>query len=286
MIFITVGSGDWHYNLNIIVAVGAIFMKLKHTRLILLLVFSILIINAGCSSNSSNEVKQEIKVAAASDLTLAFSEIGKLFEEEKEVKVTFSFGSTGQLADQIEHGAPFDVFAAANIQFVDYLKEKDLIIRETQTTYAFGRIGIATKLSNNLNVRTLEDLLKPEVKKIAIANPDHAPYGLAAKQALEEAGIWEQLEGKLVYGRNISDTLAYMETGNVEASIVALSLYNEEKMNFHLIDEELHAPLEQSIAVIGRTSEYELAHEFIQFIKGPIGKPIMERYGFVVPEGM
>ena len=260
-------------------------MKLKHTRLILLLVFSILIINAGCSLNSSNEVKQEIKVAAASDLTLAFSEIGKLFEEEKEVKVTFSFGSTGQLADQIEHGAPFDVFAAANIQFVDYLKEKDLIIRETQTTYAFGRIGIATKLDNSMDVNTLQDLLKPDVKKIAIANPDHAPYGLAAKQALEAAGIWEQLEGKLVYGRNISDTLAYMETGNVEASIVALSLFNEEKMNLLLIDEELHAPLEQSIAVIGRTSEYELADEFIQFVIGPVGKPIMERYGFVVPEG-
>lgn len=261
-------------------------MKLKHRGFILLLVFSIVILNAGCSSRSSNEVKgKEIKVAAASDLTLAFSEIGKLFEKEKEVKVTFSFGSTGQLADQIEHGAPFDVFAAANIQFVDYLKEKDLIIRETQTTYAFGRIGIATKLDNNLNVKILDDLLKPEVKKIAIANPDHAPYGLAAKQALEAAGIWEQLEGKLVYGRNISDTLAYMETGNVEASIVALSLFNEEKMNFLLIDEELHAPLEQSIAVIGRTSEYELANEFIQFIKGPIGKPIMERYGFVVPEG-
>ncbi|WP_100333959.1 molybdate ABC transporter substrate-binding protein [Bacillus alkalisoli] len=259
-------------------------MKLKHTVVILLL--SIFISIAACSSNGSNETNgKELKIAAASDLSLAFKEIGKLFEEETGAKVTFSFGSTGQLADQIEHGAPFDVFAAANIQFVDYLKEKELIIRETQTTYAFGRIGIATKLDNDMNIKTLHDLLKPEVKKIAIANPDHAPYGLAAKQALETTGIWEQLECKLVYGRNISDTLAYMETGNVEASIVALSLFNEEKMSFHLIDEPLHAPLEQSIAVIGRTSEYHLANEFIQFIKGPVGKPVMERYGFIVPEG-
>ncbi|MDE5413370.1 molybdate ABC transporter substrate-binding protein [Alkalihalobacterium chitinilyticum] len=254
------------------------------TTLTIIIVISIINSACGTNDNSVNEKTSELKVAAASDLTHAFTEVGQLFEEETGVALTFSFGSTGQLADQIENGAPFDIFAAANIDFVDQLNEKDLIISDTQTTYAFGRIGIATLHDQTISIETLDDLLKEEVRKVAIANPDHAPYGLAAKQSLEEADIWEALQGKLVYGRNISDTLAYIETGNVEAGIIALSLYQEDQVDFHIINDDLHEPLEQSIAVINRTSEEELAREFIQFILGPVGKPIMERYGFVVPE--
>ncbi|MFA9560645.1 molybdate ABC transporter substrate-binding protein [Evansella sp. AB-rgal1] len=261
-------------------------MKKTHNFVIISFTFFVVFLVGGCSSKESLENnKVEINVAAASDLTLAFTEIGKLFEQETGAKVTFSFGSTGQLADQIENGAPYDIFAAANVKFVDQLREKNLIIPETQTTYAFGRIGISTLPDSTLSIETIEDLVKPEVRKIAIANPAHAPYGLAAKQALETAGIWDQVEEKLVYGRNISDTLTFIETGNAEAGIIALSLYREDEVDFHLIDEEMHAPLEQSIAVINRTSEEEVAKEFLNYIKGTIGKSIMESYGFIVPEG-
>lgn len=256
-------------------------MKKKKYFLLILVLLTLI---SGCNNESTDDVKEELTIAAASDLTIAFTEVGKLFEEETNSKITFSFGSTGQLADQIENGAPFDVFAAANVKFVDRLQDKDLIIPETKTTYAFGRIGVTTLIDSSLKVELLEDLLKPEVKKIAIANPDHAPYGLAAKQALERAGIWDQIEEKLVYGKNISDTLTFIETGNVEAGIIALSLYKEDEVRFHLIEDALHAPLEQSIAVINRTSHEELAKQFIDFIKGPIGKPIMESFGFIVPE--
>lgn len=245
----------------------------------------VIFIIAGCGSgNSSSEDIKEIKVAAASGLTLPFSELGEAFEQETGVKVIFSFGSTGQLADQIVNGAPFDVFAAADIKFINNLIEKDLVIPETKTTHALGRIGTATLSGHSIRVETLEDLLNPEIKKIAIANPDHAPYGLAAKQALEATGIWEQLQGKLVYGRNISDTLAYIETGNAEAGIIALSLYKEDTLDFHRIDDTLHTPIEQSIVVLNNTKQEEAAREFIEFTMGPVGKPIMERYGFVVPE--
>lgn len=257
-------------------------MKNRSPYLILTIIF--LILSSGCTTETPKDEVVELTVAAASDLTLAFTEVGKIFEEETNSKITFSFGSTGQLTDQIENGAPFDVFAAANITFVDYLREKDLIIPDTQTTYAFGRIGITTLKDSSLSIETLEDFLNPEIKKIAIANPDHAPYGLAAKQTLEKTGLWDQIESKLVYGKNISDTLTFIETGNVEAGIIALSLYNESEMDFHLIDSNLHEPLEQSIAVVNRTNQEKLAREFIDFIKGPIGKPIMESYGFLVPE--
>ncbi|WP_217807568.1 molybdate ABC transporter substrate-binding protein [Thalassobacillus devorans] len=246
-----------------------------------------ILIVAGCSNSATEENKDqtEIKIAAASDLVLAFKEAGELFEEENGTNVTFSFGSTGQLAEQIRNGAPFDVFAAADVKFVDDLNENGLIIPETQTTYAFGRIGITTLTDQSVSVQTLDDLLKPEIKKVAIANPEHAPYGLAAKQALENTGVWEQIEDKLVYGRNISDTLAYVESGNAEAGISALSLYQEDNMEFKIIDDELHAPLEQSVAVLEQTEEEKAAKQFLDFIKGPKGQPIMERYGFIVPEG-
>ncbi|HWO96463.1 MAG TPA: molybdate ABC transporter substrate-binding protein [Bacillus sp. (in: firmicutes)] len=262
-------------------------MKSKYSYFIIPLAILLIVFISGCSeTNKTSETDAvELKVAAASDLSSAFKEAGKVFEKETNSHITFSFGSSGQLAEQIENGAPFDVYAAANIEFVNHLKEKELIIPDTQTTYAFGRIGIASPRNRNLSIKTMEDLLKPEVKKIAIANPDHAPYGLAAKQALEKAGLWDKIEDKVVYGRNISDTLSFIETGNVEAGIIALSLYKEDEVNFHMIDEEMHAPLEQSMAVISGTSEEQLARNFIEFIKGPIGRPIMESYGFIVPEG-
>ncbi|WP_102347619.1 molybdate ABC transporter substrate-binding protein [Bacillus sp. Marseille-P3661] len=261
-------------------------MKNNRFYFITILTVSLLTLMSGCSnSNNPPEPEQlELNIAAASSLISAFSEVGNLFEEETNTKITFSFGSTGQLTEQIENGAPFDLFAAANISFLNYLKEKDLIIADSQTAIAYGRIGIAT-LPDSTPIKTLEDLLKPEIKKVAIANPEHAPYGLAAKQALESAGVWDQLQDKLVYGRNISDTLSFIETGNVEAGIVALSLHKEDEINFHIIDESLHAPLEQSMAIVSDTDQETLAYEFIEFIKGPIGKPIMERYGFIVPEG-
>lgn len=248
------------------------------------LIFFIIIslISSGCTNNQSQDNEIELNVAAASDLTVAFTEVGQLFEAETGVKLVFSFGSTGQLADQIEHGAPFDIFAAANIQFVDNLRQKELIIPDTQTTYAFGRIALTTMSDSPLEVSTLDDLRNPEVRKIAIANPDHAPYGLAAKQALQTAGLWDELEEKMVFGRNISDTLTFIETGNAETGIIALSLVNED-VTFQLIDDDLHEPLEQSITVINRTNHEQEARKFIEFIIGPIGKPIMESYGFIVP---
>ncbi len=255
-------------------------IKMK-MMLLSILVITLVIFSIGCSSSSDNQA--ELNVAAASDLILAFNEIGPIFEEENGTKVVFSYGSTGQLTDQIVNGAPFDVFAAADIQFIEELKQKKLIVPESQQLYAIGRIGIASPPEAKVKPSRLEDLLDLDIKKIAIANPEHAPYGRAAKQALVSAGLWDQLQGKLVYGRNISDTLTLIETGNADAGIIALSI-SKPALSFQIIDEALHQPLEQSIAVIKKTKDQELAQAFIDFINGPIGKPIMEKYGFIVPK--
>ncbi len=143
-----------------------------------------------------------IIVYAAADLDMAFREIKPLFEKAAGARVTLVMGSTGNLAKQIEHGAPADVFFAANESFMEDLQTAGAVIPQTRALYAQGRIVLATPTKSAVAVRELGDLLKPEVRRVAIANPAHAPYGRAAQEALESAGVWERLKPKLVYGKN------------------------------------------------------------------------------------
>jgi molybdate transport system substrate-binding protein len=133
---------------------------------------------------------------------------------------------------------------------------------------------------NPIRVQGIADLARPEVQRIAIANPDHAPYGLAAKQALQSAGIWDRVQPKLVYGDNIRQTLQYAETGNVEVAIVSLSLSVHSNGRWTLIPEELHQPIDQALAVIKTTKNEQGARAFAGFISSPQGKAIMKKYGF------
>jgi molybdate transport system substrate-binding protein len=199
------------------------------------------------------------------------------------MKVVFVFGSTGLLTRQIENGAPMDLFAAANVSYVDQLEQKGLIIPGTKAIYARGRITLWTTADSTLKIEKLSDLTRPEVKRIAIANPDHAPYGLAAQQALQSAGIWETVKPRLVYGDNIRQTLQYAETGNVDVAIVALSLSRQSKGRWTLIPEELHQPLDQGLAVIKTTPNEAGARAFASFILGPRGREILGKYGFAFP---
>ena len=227
--------------------------------------------------------RPELTVAAAADLQSAFTDIGALFEEECGCKVTFIFGSSGNLATQIESGLPVDVFACADIAYVDGLKEKGLLLEDTQQLYAIGRIVLAVNKASGVQVRSLRDLLKPEITKVAIANPEHAPYGVAAKQALQSEGIWDELEPKLVLGENVRQALQYVQTGDAQAGIVALSIANVPEISYTLIDDSLHQPLRQSMAVLRRTRQEQLARDFAGFVNGPEGRPIMKKYGFVLP---
>ncbi|WP_096198870.1 molybdate ABC transporter substrate-binding protein [Bacillus sp. FJAT-45350] len=250
---------------------------MKH---VLLMIIAMTLLVA-CNQDTQEQV--ELNVAAASGLLNLFTEIGDEFEEETGTKVIFSFGSSGQLADQIENGAPYDVFASANIDFINQLEEKEIVTSDMTNIFAVGRIGIATMADNSLQVTSIEDLVNPEFKKIAIANPEHAPYGQAAREVIENAGLWDQLENKLVYGRNISDTLSYLETGNAEVSIIALSLVHDE-LDFLLLDGDMHHPIKQVITMSNRPSNEEQAREFIEFLIGPERRTIIENNGFAFPE--
>jgi molybdate transport system substrate-binding protein len=227
----------------------------------------------------------ELTVAAAADLQAAFVEVGERFAERTGWDVTFSFGSTGNLTTQIEQGAPFDVLAAANVAFVDRLIAGNLAIPDTRELYAVGRIVIASSTRAGADVRTLEGLLDPSITRVAIANPEHAPYGLAAREALVSAGIWEEVEPKLVFGDNIRQTLQFVETGNAEAGIVALSIAGVPDISWVLIDDRLHDPLLQGIVAVADRPHEQGARAFIAFVVSEEGQAILSRYGFVSPEG-
>ena len=222
----------------------------------------------------------ELTVAAASDLTPVFEELGREFESATKTKVVFVFGSTGMLTRQIENGAPFDLFAAANVSYIDQLDQKGLMIPDSKAIYARGRITLWTAEGSPIRLQGIADLARPEVQRIAIANPDHAPYGLAAKQALQSAGIWDRVQPKIVYGDNIRQTLQYAQTGNVEVAIVSLSLSVSSNGRWTLIPEELHQPIDQGLAIMKTTKNEPAARAFITFLNSPQGKATMKKYGF------
>ena len=237
-----------------------------------------------CKDRPSNtETSQELTVAAASDLMPAFEELKPEFESAHKTKIVFVFGSTGLLTRQIENGAPMDLFTAANVSYIEELEKKGLIMPDTKLIYARGRITLWTPGGSNLRLEGIADLARPEVTRIAIANPDHAPYGLAARQALETAGIWERVKPKLVYGDNIRQTLQYAETGNVEVAIIALSLSVQSKGRWTLIPEELHKPIDQALGIIKTTKNEQASRAFAAFLAGPQGRAVMQKYGFTFP---
>lgn len=226
-----------------------------------------------------------LTVSAASDLIPAFEELGRQFTAQTGTGVTFNFGSTGQLAQQIAQGAPVDVFAAANQSFIQELDAAGLVIPDTVALYAVGRVTLWTRADSPLAFTTIEDLTQAGVTRIAIANPEHAPYGVAAREALQSAGLWETVRPKLILGENVAQTLHYAETGNVDVAIVALSLSIAagEEGRWVLLPEELHNPLYQALAVVGSTQHEAEARQFAQFVNSESGRDVMRRFGFILP---
>ena len=238
------------------------------------------IVLAACSSKSTG---RKVRVAAAADLARAFEEIAKEFTERTHITPELNFGSSGLLAKQIEQGAPFFLLASADKMFVDHVVEAGRCDAASVQLYARGRIVVWTPTGGPAPLK-LEDLARPEFKRIAIANPEHAPYGRAAKQALEKIGVWSQIESRIVLGDNVQATMLFAKERNVEAAIVALSLTVVTDGGTALpIDPKLYDPLDQALVVCGAGEEADAAHQFAAFINSREGREIMTRYGFLLP---
>jgi len=225
-----------------------------------------------------------LRVAAAADLGAAFKDVSEAFEKETGKKVETTFGSTGLLAKQIGEGAPFDVFAAANVSFVDDVVKKGACVEESKALYAQGRIVVWSKDPARLPTR-LEELADPRYAHLSMANPEHAPYGRAAQQALKKVGAWDRASARVVYGENVQQAMMFAQTDNADVAIVALSLVKGQGAYF-AIDPALHDPLDQALVVCkggSRGAKSNEARAFVEFVGSPAGRTIMRRYGFLLP---
>lgn len=222
-------------------------------------------------------------VSAAANVTLAFQELGGLFAQATGAQALFNFGSSGQLAQQIERRAPVDVFVSANVGFVDMLEQKGLTIPDTNVPYARGRLTLWARADSPHHFARLEDIVRPDVHRIAIANPAQAPYGVAAREALQAVGVWEQVQSRVVLGEDVHQTLQYAATGNVDVALVALSLSVQDEGRWMFIPESLHRPIIQAMAVVKGTKHEKQARQFVTFVTGPQGQAVLRKYGFDLP---
>ena len=247
----------------------------------LLLAAAIALGVASCSSSDSLKDQPELIVAAAANLTNVSSEIGERFTGKSGVRVIFTFGATADLAKQIENGAPFDVFIAADTINIERLQRQGLLALDTPQIYARGRLVVWTPAGSQLRLQSLQDLAKPEFERIAIAKPDLAPYGSAAVQSLRTAGVWEEIKPKVVYGQNVAQVKQYVSTGNAEAGFIPMALVKRDEGSFLEIDQNLHPPIEQAAGVVKNSSKHTLAQQFVDFLLSEEGQRILAAAGYL-----
>lgn len=253
----------------------------------LLLLFSLPLLSwAGCGANyDRGGESDELVVAAASNLTDAFGELGKRFEARAGVRVTFSFGSSADLARQIEQGAPFDVFASADTERVEALSVRGLLTDGTSAVYARGRLVLWLPPGGRARVVRLEDLAGPGVSKVAVARPEAAPYGRAAVEALSALDFWERVEPKVVYGQSVAQAKQFAATGNTDAAFLPRSLLRRGEGTFIEVDAGLHRPLRQAAAVVRASRKQDVARKFLEFVLSAEGQALLRDYGYESPDG-
>jgi molybdate transport system substrate-binding protein len=231
---------------------------------------------------------EEITVAAASDLNFVFREVAARFEHETGNTVKLSFGSSGNFYSQIANGAPYDLFFSADIDYPRRLEAAGLTDPGSLYSYALGRLVLWTSNDSKIDVQQgLKCLLDPQVRKIAIANPAHAPYGRAAEAALKREGLYDKVAGKLVLGENISQTAHFVETGNADVGVIALSIALSPEMKgkgkYYIVDSKLYPQIVQAAVVLKSSQKKQTAQRFLEFVKSPTISALMKQYGFDSP---
>lgn len=232
---------------------------------------------------------EKVTIAAASDLKFALNEVVAAFKAANAgAEVGVVYGSSGQFNTQIQQGGPYDIFFSADITYPQEIVKAGMAASEVKR-YAVGRIVLwsatldATKL-------TVESLADPNITHIAIANPQHAPYGKRAEEALRKAGVWDKVQGKLVLGENISQTAQFVQSGNVEVGIIALSLAVNPELSrlggYSLIPDSMHGPLEQGFVITQRAAGNAMAKRFADYMDTDAVHKIMRQYGFALPQSV
>ncbi|MGP0068703.1 MAG: molybdate ABC transporter substrate-binding protein [Isosphaeraceae bacterium] len=221
-----------------------------------------------------------IRVAAASDLQSALPKLVDRFKDRTGIAAVPVFLSSGQLAQHIRQGAPYDVFLSANEAFVRELAADGLIRPETVHAYARGSLVLAVYRDLGDRIGGLADLVRPEVKKIAIANPATAPYGKAGKQALERSGLWSKVETKIVMAESVRQALLYAQKGDAEAALVGRAIASVPEVRPVEVDPALYDPIVQALGIVAATRQTGDAKAFTRFVLDEEGQTILKEFGF------
>jgi len=240
-----------------------------------------LLIVAFCAEGGQRD-NSPITIAAAANLAEVAQAIGSDFETQTKIHPVFSFGSTAVLTTQIENSAPFDVFLAADAEHIDRLDHEGLLLKGSRAVYAVGVLALWIPPNSSARVGKIADLNNSDVHVIALANPKLAPYGAAAVETLQHAGIWDQVQAKVVYAENISMAKQYGTSKNADAVFTAYSLVLKEAGKVIQVDESLHQPIVQKLGVIARTQHREAAQAFTQFVLHGQGRAVLARFGYKI----
>ncbi|MCI0433248.1 MAG: molybdate ABC transporter substrate-binding protein [Gemmatimonadetes bacterium] len=240
-----------------------------------------LLLLLACGTNEPARI--ELLLGAASDLAPVLPELTAAFEAETGIHVVTTIGSSGALAAQILNGAPIDVFASADGERTDQVAGAGRMVVGTRATYAYGRLALYVS-SAEPPIASIDELRAPAITRIAIANPESAPYGLAAKRALERAGLWTRLQEKIVIAENVRQTLQYVESGGADAALTSLSLVRGATGSVTVIPDSLHGPLEQVLGVIAGTEHESEARALADFLTRGAGRDILRRHSFELPD--
>jgi molybdate transport system substrate-binding protein len=245
---------------------------------------SALLVAVACKPEAGkNRQTESLTIAAASNLTDVLAQIGPRFTSKTGIRVVFSFGATADLARQIENGAPFDVFAAADTEHVEQLELKGLLTPGSRALYARGRLVMWLPPGTSLKAQRIEDITAKAFERIAIAKPDVAPYGRAAVESLQALGIWNQIEARVIYGQNVSQTKQYAGTGNAEVAFIPLALVKPGEGSYLEVSEDLHQPIDQALGIIKDSPNQIAARKFVEFLLGAEGQEILAKNGYNKP---
>lgn len=232
----------------------------------------------------------ELLVAAAADLSAAMNEIGHNFEKNTGAQVRLSFGASGALTQQIQNGAPFDVFLSADMDYPKQLIASGDADAASLYQYAVGKLVLWVPADSPLHVerKGMDVLLDPSIKKISIANPQHAPYGRAAVAALKHAALYERMADRIVIGESVSQAAQFVESGNAQAGFVALAHAAAPSMRgkgkYWQVPQEFYPALAQGAVVISRSQHKKEAREFLEYLKTKDAAEVFRKYGFSLPE--
>lgn len=233
---------------------------------------------------------QGVPIAAAGDLKFALAEAGAAYQRETGRELRIAYGSSGNFTQQIENGAPFELFLSADETYVERLRSKGLT-RDAGALYAVGRLALFVPAGSVIGPDAALDELKTalaagRLRRFAIANPEHAPYGRAAREVLQRTGIWEAIRPRLVLGESAAQAAQFASSSDVDGGIIPYSLAIAPQVaklgSATLLPSDMHAPLRQRMVLMPRASPPAVA--FYEWLQGPLARSILERYGFTLPD--